>query len=439
MGLWAQVGIIFFTVSGGAYGLEALVGTVGPFWTLVLVVALPVFWAIPIGLMVAELSSAIPEDGGYYIWVKRGLGPFWGFQEGWWSLCYSAANMAIFPVFFVSYLSYFFPAINNPGLEMACLRIGISLTFVFVSLLFNIRGASAVGTNALANLFLVSFPFILMTIWGSFHGNWSNLGTAVSMPTHFLLKPSSLAAGLAIVLWNYSGWESLATCASEAENPQKNFPRALGLSLLIIISSYVIPLLAGFKVTLNPADWGDTSGWPFIAEKLGGVWLGWIGGGAALFSIWALYNSNLLCVAYLPTTMAIDGWLPKILVRKSPRTGAPYVALISMSVVVAAFCALSLKKLMVVDVLFYAFGLALEFLSLIALRKKDPKLVRPFKVPLPTWGLALMSIPPIAIVICVAIFSAMGEEGSLIQVGVVFVGVLAGIGIYYNRKKYMRG
>src|SRR5438270_638409 len=90
LGFWPQVALIFFTVSGGAYGLEALVGMVGPQWTILLIVLLPIVWAIPISLMVAELSSAIPEEGGYYVWVRRGLGRFWGFQEGWWTLCYSS-------------------------------------------------------------------------------------------------------------------------------------------------------------------------------------------------------------------------------------------------------------------------------------------------------------------------------------------------------------
>ena len=61
----ALVCIIFFTVSGGAFGLEPLVGAIGPGWAVVLVLATPLLWGLPIALVVAELSGALPEEGGY--------------------------------------------------------------------------------------------------------------------------------------------------------------------------------------------------------------------------------------------------------------------------------------------------------------------------------------------------------------------------------------
>src|SRR5947209_8654723 len=85
LGLLPLAMVFFFTVSGGAYGLEPVVSASGPGMALVLIAVTPLIWAVPAALMVAELSSAIPAEGGYYAWVKRGLGPFWGFQEGWWS------------------------------------------------------------------------------------------------------------------------------------------------------------------------------------------------------------------------------------------------------------------------------------------------------------------------------------------------------------------
>ena len=95
--------VMFFTVSGGAYGLEDLVGSSGPGMALVLIVVTPLIWSLPTALMVAELSTAMPVPGGYYAWVKRALGPFWGFQEGWWSWITSFVDMAIYPVLFADY------------------------------------------------------------------------------------------------------------------------------------------------------------------------------------------------------------------------------------------------------------------------------------------------------------------------------------------------
>src|SRR5436190_15092155 len=97
--------VFFFTVAGGAYGLEPVVSASGPGMALLLIAVTPVIWSIPAALMVAELSSAIPAEGGYYAWVKRGLGPFWGFLEGWWSWLSSFVDMAIYPVLFAKYLA----------------------------------------------------------------------------------------------------------------------------------------------------------------------------------------------------------------------------------------------------------------------------------------------------------------------------------------------
>jgi len=74
--------VLFFTVSGGPYGLEPLVAAVNPGWAVVLVVVVPIVWGLPIALMVAELSSMLPDEGGYYVWVKQAIGPFWAVQEG---------------------------------------------------------------------------------------------------------------------------------------------------------------------------------------------------------------------------------------------------------------------------------------------------------------------------------------------------------------------
>lgn len=78
----ALTSVIFFTVCGGAFGIEPLFGKVGAGWAIVLIVATPVLWSVPISLMVSELSSAMPVEGGYYIWVKRALAIFGDFRKG---------------------------------------------------------------------------------------------------------------------------------------------------------------------------------------------------------------------------------------------------------------------------------------------------------------------------------------------------------------------
>ena len=95
--LWPLVAATFFMVSGGTYGTEEIVSGAGYGHGILILLFLPVLWCLPTAFMIGELSSALPEEGGYYAWVRRGLGNFWGFQEAWMSLAASIFDMAIYP------------------------------------------------------------------------------------------------------------------------------------------------------------------------------------------------------------------------------------------------------------------------------------------------------------------------------------------------------
>ena len=109
MGFWPLVASTYFMVSGGPYGLEELVGRGYGVAILALVIT-PWVWSVPTAMMVGELASAIPDEGGYYAWVLRALGPFWGFQEAWLSLVASVFDMALYPTLFALYLGRLVPA-----------------------------------------------------------------------------------------------------------------------------------------------------------------------------------------------------------------------------------------------------------------------------------------------------------------------------------------
>ena len=83
------IGATYFMVAGGPYGLEDIIGKAGYGRALVMLAIIPLLWSLPTSLMVGELASAIPAEGGYYVWVRRAMGRFWGFQEAWMSLAAS--------------------------------------------------------------------------------------------------------------------------------------------------------------------------------------------------------------------------------------------------------------------------------------------------------------------------------------------------------------
>ena len=107
--VWPLVAATFFMVSGGAYGTEDIIRGAGYGRGILILLLTPILWSLPTAFMVGELASALPHEGGYYAWVRRGMGNFWGFQEAWLSLVASIFDMAIYPTLFVAYLERLFP------------------------------------------------------------------------------------------------------------------------------------------------------------------------------------------------------------------------------------------------------------------------------------------------------------------------------------------
>src|ERR1043165_6318636 len=165
----ALIALTFFCVAGGAYGLEDAVGAGGAAAALGGILILPWLWSFPTALMTAELSAAMPEDGGYVVWVERAFGRFWGLQEGWVSWVCSFADNALYPVMFVDYLSYLRGDI--PPAE----RWAIGALLVAVTTWLNIRGPRLVGASLLVFTVIVLAPFAAMVVLGAPHvdtGAW---------------------------------------------------------------------------------------------------------------------------------------------------------------------------------------------------------------------------------------------------------------------------
>src|SRR5512143_3662205 len=105
--------LIYFTVCGGAFGAEPMVGLSGPGMALLLFVLTPLLFSIPNMLMVREMQSMMPAEGGYYHWIKQAFGPFAGFMAGWMNWVVSWVDVAIYPVLAAYYLGYFIPALRE--------------------------------------------------------------------------------------------------------------------------------------------------------------------------------------------------------------------------------------------------------------------------------------------------------------------------------------
>src|ERR1700761_1666171 len=156
------IAVIFFTVSGGPYGLEPLLDYAGQHGALLVLLVTPLLWDVPAIFTVLELNSMMPVTGGYYKWVKYALGTRWGFYEGWWTWLYTFVDLAIYPVLFVQYASFFFP-----GLE--AYKIPICLVIIWSSAWLNILGIVPVGKVSLFLSAAVLAPFIVLFGMAFYH------------------------------------------------------------------------------------------------------------------------------------------------------------------------------------------------------------------------------------------------------------------------------
>lgn len=438
----ALASVIFFTVCGGAFGIEPLFGKVGPGFAILLILLTPIFWSIPILLMVSELSSAIPVEGGYYVWVKRALGDYWGFQEGWWTICYTAVDMAIYPVLFVQYLAFFVPWLRpdeNGALswETFFVRWAIAAAVIIFALWLNWNGAKAVGINSTFNLLVIFLPFILLTYFGFAHenGGWDKSVEAFKGGFSVEMSAGVLAIGLATVMWNYSGWDNVSTFAEEVNDARRNYPRALFTAMGLAVLMYLLPTFALIGHTTSEDVWNESAGFPVLAEQLGIPLLAVLLGIAGLVSAWSLFNSQVLYASRLPFAMASDGWLPKFLTKTDPKTGVPTNALLVCCFFSAAFAALPFGKLVVMDIILYSAELLLEFVALIVLRRKEPDLERPFRIPGGWVVLVLITAAPMAFAATVVWATLSDPETDLRQIFIVLAAILGGSLIYFFQRR----
>ncbi len=370
LGLLPIAAVIFFNVSGGPYGIEDAVSSFGPGLALLLLVLTPLVWSLPVTLVMAELSSALPDEGGYVTWVRRAFGPFWAFQVGWWSWVDSFIDIAVYPALFTQYLSHWLPGMTPLA------RWLIALAFIWILTGLNIRGVSVVGWAAVGLSVLALAPIVALVVVG--------LGRLQFVPWEPLTAGGAsladgLGLGLAVVMWNYSGWDTPTTCLGETRNPERAFRRALALSLPVITLAYVLPVGVGLSAAGGWREW-DTGALPRIGAQIGGPWLGgWIALGAAL-SAAGLFLSLLLTNSRLPFVLAQAGQMPSAVARVHARYGTPWVAVVLSSVIYSAFAVFSFKELVVLDNWLYSLSLLVELAAFLALRRREPGLARPWRV-----------------------------------------------------------
>ena len=379
------IALIFFTVSGGPYGLEPLLTYAGEHTALFLLILVPLLWDIPSILTVLELNSMMPVKGGYYFWVKRSLGIRWAFYEGWWTWLYTFVDLAIYPVLFVEYLGFFFP-------EIHAYKILICLAIIWFSTILNIIGIVPVSKITLALGIIVICPFLVLIIIAIQHS------ASISIPVHLIKNNTYSTIGMSvyIIMWNFIGWDNTTTYSEEVNKPIRTYLISIVASFILIFCLYFIIVFISHISGIN-LDMLRQQGYPALGTLIGGKWLGSFIAFGGMASALGLYSSVLLSVSRVPKVMADDHLLPAILQKLHPRFKTPYVSLICCSLVVSFMILWTFEDLLIIDVTLYGAAIILEFIALIKLRVKAPWEYRPFKIPLGIWGLCAFFLIPILV------------------------------------------
>ncbi len=366
------VAATYFMVSGGPYGIEDILGGAGFLKAILILLILPFVWCLPTALMIGELASAIPAEGGFYVWVRRALGPFWGYQESWLSLSASIFDMAIYPAIFVLYLGKLLPALTG-GWH----GYGWTLAVVVVCCAWNLLGAPVVADDSVGLFALLLAPFAVFVVLGFWHGFTMHPQVQWGGPATSFGVGSAFSTAVLVAMWNYMGWDNASTVAGEVENPQRNYPRAMIAATFVTAASYILPLAAMALAGLS-TDSFSTGDWATAAASLGGPLLGLaVVAGGALSGI-GMFNALVMSYTRLPMAMAEEGMLPRMLARRNSR-GVPWVSVLLCGLAWALALKLPFERLISIDLILYGSSLLLEFVALAVLRFREPNLERPFK------------------------------------------------------------
>ncbi len=406
-------------VSGGPYGIEDILGGAGYRGALLILLALPFVWTLPTTLMIGELAAALPHEGGFYVWVRRALGPFWGFQEAWLSLAASVFDMAIYPTLFTLYLGRLAPALTA-GWHALAWEVGL----IALCCGANLLGAPAVGKGSVWMFTLLLTPFVLLVGFAVHHGL-----AHPAVPGTWSTRPAGASFGTAVLvaMWNYMGWDNASTIAREVDRPARTYPAAMLLASAVVALTYILPL-AAIAFAGIPLARFTTGAWVEAARTLAGPWLGVLVVLGGMLNGAGIFNALTLSYTRLPMVLAEEGLLPGRLAGRN-RRGAPVAATLACGAAWACALGFRYERLISIDLILYGTSLILEFVALLVLRVREPALPRPFRMgPLPV--AALLAALPSSLVVY-ALWLARGER-LLGMPALAFGGLvaLAGAGVY---------
>ena len=423
--LWGLVALIFFSVSGGPFGSESSIAEGGPFWALVGFSLFPFVWCIPEALMTGELSSLFPGNSGFTSWITASFNsPFLGYIEGFCSFLSTAANSAVYPHLFKSYVSVHIPLMASPGYGI----VGM-LIFITLNSYVNYRGLDVVSSLGIVLLIFILAPFGLMAVMSIESVNTTNWLIGLHHPP--TIGSPELIALFNVLFWNLNNWDAISTIAGEVSNPRKVIPKAMIVSLFVTTLAYLVPLAVGSGLVENPSDY-DWSLWQpgyfqVVAQSVGGSWLSlWILLASSVSTI-GQFQALISSCAYQVEGMADLGWLPQWFATQSKHE-TPIVGLSLALVIVFGMLPFEFIDILQYLNVVYACAELLEFAAFLNLRYHYGDVPRPFKIPLGFTGCCILMIAPFCFLL--SIIALPFVSGRWDVVGVLLASLIGAIVSY---------
>ncbi|MGL4972418.1 MAG: amino acid permease [Culicoidibacterales bacterium] len=346
---------------------------------------------IAAGMTVSELAAAIPKTGGIIEYLRISFGDLVSGTCGWMlSVIFFPSVIGVFSIIFAETFVPFF------GLPATILGISsqliVSVTLVVGIMIINMINAKFGSRIQVVTTIGKLVPIALIVIMGLFFGNsnatavgFSNLTLSLPENTSFAIIGVTLGTAIGKAFFAYGGWFDVGAIAGEMKNPGRDLPRAIIFGLLAITLIYTLVNIA----YLTTFDMETVLASSTIASDTLGVYFGDWGGIVAsigvLVSILGALNGVMMAGSRVAYQLGVEYRLPfsRSLQKLSRENKTPVGGLIWTSII-AILWALTGQYGLLADVgvfgswIFYV----LSFIAVISLRKTQPELVRPYKVPL---------------------------------------------------------
>lgn len=346
-----------------------------------------------------ELACAIPKAGGAFDYSTRALGKEWGFLGGMaQNIEFIFAPPAI-AIAIGAYLNIFLPAIDP-------IAIAIVAYLIFTGL--NIYGVEAAASFELLITVIAVIGLLIFAGTTLPHFEWQNLEKN-ALPHGW----TGVFAALPFAIWFFLAIEGVANVAEETVNPQRNIMIGFGSAILTLVVLCLLTFASsvgvnGWETVVFPADGGAASDSPLplaMAQTVGtGNMLYQAVTVIGLFGLVASFHGIILSAGRATFEFGRVGYAPKVLGKVHTKFKTPANALL-LNMVIGIIALFTGKTGDIITIAcFGALTLyIISMISLLALRKNEPNLERPFRVPFypfsPIVALVIASVALLAITV----------------------------------------